>query len=421
MFGLIDINSAYCAIEQAFRPDLAGKPVVVLANNDSSCIARNREAKALGIKMAEPYFRIKPLLDKHNVAVFSSNYALYAAFSARFASVIESLTPRSSVYSIDEVWFDATHMTGVMSLDSYGRLLRSEVRRQTTLTCGVGVAPTKTLAKLCSLASKTWSATGGVVALDDPKRLEKLMNLVPVGEVWGVGSRIEKTLKGMGVETALQLSRLDTRMVRRQFNIVLERTVRELRGEACLALEENTAPKQQIVVSRSFGQRVTELHDMQQAVTGYAVRAAEKLRQEKQYVKVISVFVRTSAYAVNEIQYGNQATEMLVTPTHDTRDIVAAAQRALARIWRPDIKYAKAGVMLCDLHGREAQLDLFAAESPHRNSDNLMQLLDKLNREGRSNLFFAGQGIQPAFAMRRQMLSPGYMTRWSEIPTAILK
>ncbi|MFZ4210567.1 translesion error-prone DNA polymerase V subunit UmuC [Pantoea endophytica] len=418
MFGIIDINSCYCACELAFRPDLAGKPIVVLSNNDASCIARNREAKSIGIKMGEPYFKVKHLIEKYKVAVFSSNYALYSAFSSRFGTVVESLTPRSSVYSIDELWFDASNLSNVMTLDSYGRMLRDEVRRQTTLTCGVGIAPTKTLAKLCSHASKSYRATGGVVALDDFARLEKLMGLVPVQEVWGIGSRLSKTLRGMGVETALQLSRLDPRRVRREFSVVLERTVRELRGEPCLALEENDVMKQQIVVSRSFGERVTELNEMQQAITGYAARAAEKLRQEKAYAAIIGVFIRTSPYAINDVQYGNQATEMLVTASQDSRHIIAAAQRALLRIWRPEIRYAKAGVMLCDLRGREVQLDMFAGESQYRNSDKLMQLLDQLNREGRSNLFFAGQGITPSFAMKREMLSPSYLTNWKEIPSA---
>lgn len=319
------------------------------------------------------------------------------------------------------MFFQPPGIESEAGLADYGRHVRSEVLRQLTLECGVGIAKTKTLAKLMNYAAKTYQATGGVVALTDPRRIEKLMALTPVREVWGIGSRMEKTLKGMRVETALQLSRLDPGRVKREFGVVLQRTVLELRGQPCLALEENAAAKQQIVVSRSFGQRVTELSDMQQAVTGYAARAAEKLREERQFVKVISVFVRTSAYAINDVQYGNQASETLITASQDSREIIAAAQRALLRIWRPGIRYAKAGVMLCDMRGREAQLDLFAGESPYRNSDELMRLLDKLNREGRRNLFFAGQGIQPEFAMRRQMLSPAYMTRWDDLPVAVLR
>ncbi|HBY1121640.1 TPA: DNA polymerase V subunit UmuC, partial [Klebsiella pneumoniae] len=205
VYALIDVNSMYCSCEEAFRPDLRGRPVVVLSNNDGALVAVNRAAKALGVRRGEPYFRCRRLLEQHNVAVFSSNYTLYASFSARFATVVESLAPRTFVYSIDELFADASHMEGVMSPQAFGQLLRAEVLRQTTLTCGVGVAPTKTLAKLCNHAAKTWPATGGVVALSDPVRLKRLMSLVSAGDVWGVGHRTEKGLATMGIKTALAL------------------------------------------------------------------------------------------------------------------------------------------------------------------------------------------------------------------------
>lgn len=403
MFALIDVNGMYCACEQAFRPDLAGRPVVVLSNNDGAIVARNREAKALGLKMAEPYFKARPVLERNNVAVFSSNYTLYASMSARFASVVEALAPRTEIYSIDELFCDVRGLQTAMTFDAFGRQLRDEVQLQTTLTCGVGVAATKTLAKLCNHAAKTWPSTGGVVALTERHRLEKLMHILPVEEVWGVGRR------------------MDTRLARRQFSVVLERTIRELRGEICFGLEEDAEPKQQLVVSRSFGERVTQLQDMQQAVTGYAVRAAEKLRQEKRYARVVSVFVRTSPYATGDIQYGNQAAETLIVPSQDTRDIVEAAQRALSRIWRDGIRYAKAGVMLCDLRDRHAQLDLFSDNAMRAGSDSLMQTIDKINRAGKSRIFFAGEGISPDFSMRRRMLSPDYTTSWKDIPVAVVR
>ncbi|MGD8205677.1 translesion error-prone DNA polymerase V subunit UmuC [Pantoea sp. FN0305] len=421
MFALIDVNSMYCSCEEAFNPSLIGRPVVVLSNNDGAIVARNRAAKALGLKMAEPYFKVRPLLEHHNVAVFSSNYTLYASMSARFATVVESLAPRTEIYSIDELWCDLKGMENVMSPDAFGRQLRHEVWRHTTLTCGVGIAATKTLAKLCNHAAKTWTATGGVVALSDRHRLEKLMSLLPVSEVWGVGRRTEKALNAIGIRTALDLCRMDIRLARRQFSVVLERTIRELRGEPCLALEEHAAPKQQIVVSRSFSECITQLQDMQLAVTGYAVRAAEKLRQEKQFVRAVSVFIRTSPYSTQDMQYSNQSTELLAIPSQDTRDIVDAAQRALKRIWRNGIRYVKAGVMLADLHGREVQLDLFDPGSIRQNSDALMLTIDRINREGKSHIFFAGEGINPGFAMCRQLLSPAYTTNWSELPTAVIR
>ncbi|EAA5971620.1 TPA: translesion error-prone DNA polymerase V subunit MucB, partial [Salmonella enterica subsp. enterica serovar Saintpaul] len=359
--------------------------------------------------------------ERHNIAIFSSNYTLYASMSARFAAVVESLASHVEQYSIDELFVDCKGITAAMSLDAFGRQLREEVRRHTTLVCGVGIARTKTLAKLCNHAAKTWPATGGVVALDDGARLKKLMSILPVAEVWGVGHRTEKALATMGIKTVLDLARADTRLIRKTFGVVLERTVRELRGEACFSLEENPPAKQQIVVSRSFGQRVETLTDMQQAVTGFAARAAEKLRNERQYCRVISVFIRTSPYSVRDTQYANQATEKLTVATQDSRTIIQAAQAALARIWREDIAYAKAGVMLADFSGKEAQLDLFDSATPSAGSEALMAVLDGINRRGKNQLFFAGQGIDNSFAMRRQMLSPDYTTDWRSIPIATIK
>lgn len=421
VYALIDVNSMYCSCEEAFRPDLRGRPVVVLSNNDGALVAVNRAAKALGVRRGEPYFRCRRLLEQHNVAVFSSNYTLYASFSARFATVVESLAPRTFVYSIDELFADASHMDGVMTPQAFGQLLRAEVLRQTTLTCGVGVAPTKTLAKLCNHAAKTWPATGGVVALSDPARLKKLMSLVASGDVWGVGHRTEKGLAAMGIKTALALAEMDIRLARRLYGVALERTIRELRGEACFALEEGTGAKQQLVVSRSFGARVTQLAQMQQAVTKYATRAGEKLRQENRLAKVVTVFIRSSAYDAGGVPYSNQATEVLPVPSQDTRDIIAAAQLGLSRIWREGVRYAKAGVMLSDLQGYEIQLDLFAPAAVRPGSERLMATIDKINREGRSKVFFAGEGIDPEYAMRREMLSPAYTTQWKDIPAAFMR
>ncbi|MBB6117828.1 DNA polymerase V [Rahnella inusitata] len=421
MYGIIDVNSHFASCEQIFRPDLAKRAVVVLSSNDGNIIARNRLAKLAGLKMGDPYFKVKSILEKNNVAVFSSNFTLYASMSARFYSVVESLCESCEIYSCDEIFFAVKDIEKVMSLEEYGHQLRNEVKRHTSLVCGVGISKTKTLSKLCNHAAKTWPAYGGVVALTEPHRIKKLLSIVDVSEVWGVGRRISKTLSVMGIKTALDLAQADTHFIRKNFNVVLERTVRELRGEPCFSLQEHPATKQQIVVSRSFGQRVTSLDEMQQAVTGYAVQAAERLRIEGQYCRAINVFIRTSPFAVNDVQYGNQTTEKLLTPTQDTRDIIAAAQRALLRIWKDGVRYAKAGVMLAEFNGREAQLNLFDETAPRHGSDQLMGLLDHLNRGGQNQVFFAGQGINTGFKMRREMLSPEYTTNWKEIPIARIR
>lgn len=274
-------------------------------------------------------------------------------------------------------------------------------------------------AKLANHAAKTWKQTGGVVDLSNVDRQRKLLALVPVSEVWGVGRRISKKLNLMGIETALHLAECSSWVLRKHFNVVLERTSRELRGEKCLGLEQFSPTKQQIICSRSFGKRITEYNDMHQAICTYAERAAEKLRQEKQFCRFISVFIRTSPHAQDEVSYGNQASGRLMTPSNDTRDIIRVATEALNQIWDNGHRYMKAGVMLSDFFSQGvAQLNLFDEHQPQANSSALMQVVDRLNRTGRGSVWFAGQGAQKSWAMKREMLSPCYTTRYSDLPVA---
>lgn len=419
MFALVDVNSFYASCETVFRPDLKGKPVVVLSNNDGCVIARSAESKILGIRMGDPYFKIKNDLRRHRVQVFSSNYALYADMSNRVMVTLEEMAPAVEIYSIDEAFMNLTGVRNCIALDTFGRQVRERVLRETHLTVGVGIAQTKTLAKLANHAAKKWTQTGGVVDLSNVDRQKKLMKLVPVDEVWGVGRRISKKLNAMGITTAYDLAEQSTWIIRKHFNVVLERTVRELRGEPCLELEEFAPTKQQIVCSRSFGSRITEYMDMRQAVCAYAERAAEKLRGEKQYCRQIAVFLRTSPHAENEVFYGNQATGKLLTPSNDTRDIIRVAMDALDRIWIDGHRYMKAGVMLGDFFSQGvSQLNLFDEFKPQANSEALMRVVDGLNQSGKGKLWFAGQGIQKAWAMKREMLSPAYTTRYADLPVA---
>lgn len=265
---------------------------------------------------------------------------------------------------------------------------------------------------------------GGVLALTshNPKRTEKLLSLQPVEEIWGVGRRISRKLGTMGITTALQLARANPVFIRKNFNVVLERTLRELNGESCISLEEAPPPKQQIVCSRSFGERVTTYEAMRQAVCQYAERAAEKLRGERQFCRQIAVFVKTSPFAVNEPYYGNVASEKLMIPTQDTRDIIAAAVKALDRIWVNGHRYAKAGCMLNDFTpGGVSQLNLFDDTQPRSNSSQLMKIVDGINQSGLGKVWFAGRGIAPEWQMKRELLSPAYTTRWAELPVARLR
>lgn len=418
MFALVDVNSFYASCETAFRPDLKGRPVVVLSNNDGCVIARNAEAKMIGVKMGDPYFRQKDLFRRCDVVCFSSNYELYADMSSRVMATLEALSPRCEIYSIDEAFCDLSGVRNCRVLEDFGRELKDAVYQNTGLAVGVGIAQTKTLAKLANHAAKKWQKqTGGVVDLSNLERQRKLMAALPVDEVWGIGRRIGKKLEAMGIKTVLDLADTDIRFIRKHFNVVLERTVRELRGEPCLELEEFAPVKQEIVCSRSFGERITDYDAMRQAICSYASRAAEKLRGEHQFCRFISTFVKTSPFALNEPYYGNSASVKLLTPTQDSRDIIAAATRSLDAIWKEGHRYQKAGVMLGDFFSQGvAQLNLFDDNAPRPGSEKLMEVLDHLHaKDGRGTLYFAGQGVQPQWQMKREMLSPRYTTRLNDL------
>ncbi|MDI9800691.1 Y-family DNA polymerase [Citrobacter koseri] len=419
MFALVDVNSFYTSCEMVFRPDLKDRPVVVLSNNDGCVIARSAAAKSF-VKMGEPYFKQKETFRRHGIVAFSSNYELYADMSHRVMSTLDELSPRVEIYSIDEAFCDLTGVRNYLALTDFGKEIQKTVLQRTHLAVGVGIAQTKTLAKLANYAAKKWQRqTGGVVDLSNVDRQRKLLAALPVGEVWGIGRRIAKKLEGMGINTAFELAEMDIRFIRKHFNVVLERTVRELRGEPCLEIEEFAPAKQEILCSRSFGERITDYEAMRQAICCYASRAAEKLRSEHQYCRFISAFVKTSPFALNVPYYGNSAAVRLLTPTQDSRDIINAATRCLDTIWKDDHRYQKAGVMLGDFfsHG-VAQLNLFDDNAPRRNSDKLMKVLDHLNtKDGAGTLYFAGQGIQPSWRVKREMLSPRYTTRFSDLLT----
>jgi len=416
MYLLCDVNSMYASCEQLFRPDLKGKPVIVLSNNDGAIVALSKEAKKLGIKRFAPYFQAKDIIKRNKVTCFSSNYALYGDISARIMTTLEELAPELTIYSIDEAFLKITGIDASESFLAFGQRVRTTVRQRTGLTCGIGIAQTLTLAKLANHAAKTWPATGGVVDLSNRDRQRKLMALLSVSEVWGIGRKLSEKLIGMGIKTVLQLADANLSLMKKTFGVVVERTVRELNGTPCISIDALPA-KQQIICSRSFGERITQLQDMRQAVCQYAERAAEKLRQERQYCKHVSVFVRTSPYA-NEPQYGNNANQTLMLATQDTRDIVAAAMRALESIWRDGYRFQKAGVVLNDFCDKPGQIDMFDESPPRPNSEALMHAIDRINTTGLGKVWFAGQGIDKGWKMKREMLSPAYTTHWHDLPVA---
>ncbi|NVK41577.1 MAG: translesion error-prone DNA polymerase V subunit UmuC [Oceanospirillaceae bacterium] len=422
VFALVDCNNFYASCERLFRPDLKGRPIIVLSNNDGCVVARSAEAKSLGIKMGVPFFQIQQLVREHDVQVFSSNYALYGDMSARVMSLLEQMAPRVEVYSIDEAFLDLSGVSACSDLETFGHQVRFEVQKCTGIHVCVGIAPTKTLAKLANHAAKRYPKTGGVVDLMDPARQRRLLSITPVDEVWGVGRRLAPRLNTAGIRTALELADANPKSVRRQFNVVLERTLRELNGISCLELDTIPPSKKQIVCSRSFGERVTDYDNMHAAICRYVERACEKLRAQRSTARMLNVFIRTNPFNSTDPYYSNSANIGIPEPSADTRDFIEAAVRGLRSIWKPGYRYMKAGVMLSDFYEPGTfQPSLLEVNVRPSSSTVLMETLDRINQSGLGQVWFGGQSRAKNWTMKRQYLSPSYTTRWSEIPVVRLE
>ncbi len=412
VFALIDCNCFYASCERVFRPDLAKVPIVVLSNNDGCVIARSYDAKPF-VKMGEPYFQIKQRLEQHGIIAFSSNYALYGDMSERVMSLIESMVPAAEVYSIDESFAD---FTGLLDATAMGRALRARILKCTGIPVGVGIGPSKTLAKLANHTAKRLQArTGGVVNLcGDFERAWVLRNTA-VSEVWGVGRRMTVHLESMGIKTAMDLARADPWTLRKKFSVVIEKTARELAGTPCLELDEPYPPKQEICCSRMFGKRLTELAPIKEAVATYMMRASEKLRAQKSYCKKLRVSIRTGMFNPDEAKYakGVVVTLPLPNPTDDVRLLTKAAVDALQHDFQPKFKYSKAEVLLMDLrHPGDFSDDLFAVNQPAE-ATRVMAVPDQINAcWGRGTLRAASVPSLPDWAMRRAMMSQAIRPGW---------
>lgn len=386
VFALIDCNSFYASCERVFRPDLAKTPIVVLSNNDGCVIARSYDAKPF-VKMGQPYFQIKDHLSRHGIVAFSSNYALYGDMSERVMTIIESMVPALEVYSIDEAFADLTGVPG--DLSAFGRHIRSTLLKRTGIPVGVGIARTKTLAKLANhTAKRLLDITGGVVDLCDPFKRDWTLRNTDVGEVWGIGRRMKAHLETMGIKTAMDLAKADAWMLRQKFSVVIEKTARELAGTSCLELGEADPPRQEICCSRMFGTRLTQIEPIKEAVATYTQRAAEKLRAQNSLCKKIRVSIRTGMFNPEEAKYANGALVELPYPTNDVRLMTKAATEAVNRLFRPGFKYSKAEVLLMDLRQPgEFTDDLFTHSQPAM-ADKVMSVLDEIN--GRWGKGFSG-------------------------------
>ncbi|MBU2710798.1 Y-family DNA polymerase [Zooshikella harenae] len=419
--ALCDANNFYASCERVFRPDLADHPIVILSNNDGCIVARSAEAKALSIGMGVPVFKARDIIQQHNVAVFSSNYSLYGAMSQRLMSILESFIPYVEVYSIDEAFLDLTNLyAGSSSAILYGQQIRVTLAQYCGLPMSIGIAPTKTLAKLANHYAKQHPEYNGVYEVQ-PGQETMLLKAMPLGEVWGVGRQLSHKLQAMGLSTAYDLACIPPKEIRKRFNVLLERTVRELNGEPCIELIHQAPDKQQIICSRSFSKRVFSLEDLQEAISSYTSRAAEKLRSQRSTAKTIMIFIRTSPFD-RQGQYRRSVFIPLPYPTMDSRLLVQNALKGLKAIYQPGFAYAKAGVMLCDLSdSRLVQHDFFSTQYDSTSALQLMNTVDAINHQFTNGLFLASNGIQQAWRMSRTQLSPNYLSNWNQIKRVQVK
>lgn len=443
MLALVDGNNFYVSCERVFAPRMIGRPVVVLSSNDGACIARSNEAKELGVGMAQPWFQVKHLERSAGLIAVSANFELYSDMSARMMEVAGRFAPRQQVYSIDESFLDFEGVRG--DLVTIGRDIRASVLKEVGIPTSVGFGQTKTLAKLANHVCKTADRKPGsypaylaqvcnlgALSTDD---LDAVLNATKVANVWGIGKRIDAKLQTLGIRTVLDLIRTDSAAIRRQFNVIVEKTLLELRGTPCLEMSDvDDAPvaKQQILVSRSFGTSIREVSGIVEAVSEFTSRAAEKLRQQNSTAGAVNVFFTTSPFRDNDRQHSVNVTTPLVRPTSDTRLLVAAAVDAARRQFRPGFNYAKAGAMLTSLQPaseHQGELDLFSgsaeaeAAAPVKDRSALMDAMDVLNRRfGRDSVRIGATTLAShdaelrSWATKQERRSPRYTTRWDEMP-----
>lgn len=441
MLALVDANNMYVSCERVFAPRLVGLPVVVLSSNDGACIARSNEAKELGVEMAQPWFQVKHLVRTAGLIAVSANFELYSDMSARMMAVAGRFAPRQQVYSIDECFLDFEGVRG--DLVAIGKQLRAAVLREVGLPTSIGFGATKTLAKLANHVGKTADRKPGSYPASlaqvcnfgslRPTEFDAVFGATDVGKIWGVGRRIGAKLREQGMDTVLDFVRSDAAVIRKQFSVVLEKTLLELRGTSCLDMsdvDDALTAKQQILVSRSFGKAITDPDGIVEAVSEFASRAAEKLRHQDSAAGAVGVFFTTSPFRPNDRQHSVNVTVPLIRPTADTRLLVETAVRAARAEFRPGFNYAKAGVFLVNLQPasqHQGELDLFSNDQelapPTKDRTALMDAMDVLNRRfGRDSVRVASATLAShdtdvrSWATRQERRSPRFTTRWDEMP-----
>ena len=412
MIALADCNNFYASCERVFRPELEGKPVVVLSNNDGCIIARSNESKALGFKMGEPAFKIKQKIAQYNVNVFSTNFTLYGDLSKRVMNILREESKDIEIYSIDEAFMDFTDIGGY---EEKAILLRAKVKQWTGIPISIGIAETKVLAKIANHIAKK-HRVNGVFVLEGEDLLRRALNYFPVEDIWGVGNKTAKFLQQRGIKTALQLSQCDESWVKRNLSISGLKLVKELKGIPCFPLDNTPPPKKNICTSRSFGNEVNSISELKESVSSFASMCASKLRRQKSIAKKVSVFIYTNPFKVGRKQYNGYQVLELPTATNDTLEIVQMALKGLESIYREDCIYKKAGVIV-HVTSPESQVQLSIFDKVDRvKRKNLMQAYDTINhRMGKDTVRLSVEGQDRKWKMKQEQLSPCYTTRMTEI------
>jgi len=413
--AIVDCNNFYASCERVFNPKLNGKPIVVLSNNDGMIIARSDEAKALGIPMGEPLFKIKDIAEKNGVHIFSSNYSLYGDMSHRVMTILEQFSPDVEIYSIDEAFLN---LDGFQRLDltEYCRKIRKIVKQWTGIPVSVGVAETKTLAKLANRLAKKDKTNNGVLNLIDRPDIDSFLKRVAVEDVWGVGRQYTKLLNLHNIFTAYDLKNAKDKWIREKMTVMGLRTVFELRGIPCVNFDYTPSPKKAIISSRSFGRSVKEKNEIKEAISFFVTRAAEKMRHQKSAATLLTVFLRTNPFK-NTPQYHNGCLVKLSVPTDSTAELIHFAMKGVEQIYRAGFLYYKVGVMLAGLIPyNRAQLPLFDTENRLK-MDKITEMMDLINIEmGTGTIFYAATGISRGWKTRAERRTPNYTTDWENLP-----
>ena len=411
--ALIDCNNFYASCERIFNPKLIGKPIVVLSNNDGCIIARSKEAKKLGIKMGEPYFKAKNIIEKNDVKVFSSNYSLYGDISQRVMETLSSFSSEVEIYSIDEAFLGLNGFENY-ELNTYCKHIRQTIKKWVGIPVSIGVGPTKTLSKIANHLAKKQPDYKGVCILKNKIEIKKALELTSIEEVWGIGRRLSLFLKKYNIHNAYQFSQMDRGWIRKNMGVVGEKTYLELNSLSCLDFDLVPSDKQSCCVSRSFSQPIEKLFDLEESISTYGSRVSEKIREEGLVAESMSVFVLTNHFNRREKQYSNSIKLHLPFPTNNSIKIVKRALEGIRKIYRPGFRYKKAGIILYGLSRHNVTRGLL--DYDRDTSDRIMNTIDNINsRYGSSTLKIASEGIEKIWKMKRENVSPCYTTRFEEL------